>query len=1014
MPEVSACLVLPPLQNAKDAATMEQVLSTLAASPAPIAFEIACDHQERKLIIRAEADVLRRAAQELCESYEVETETLEARADPAAAFRSNAEASPSPRVSLAARLSPERPEFLPLKIWREFEAQEPLCALLGAFSDLAPGEVALSQVILRGGAPGQWSEPHLQQLAAHQRHGYGAGTSVPGRKILSLMAGAACGAAIAAAVAWALLDYWPRLLVAAPICLGLGYLAVRLRRLGRDPWVTTLDDDVVEKLHDDAILVDLRLFATAATEARARALLQQLVGVYGMFNTVSGNRLAAETLPAGAVPFDLAAVGRRQGVVLSVREIAGLWHIPVLEALKLVKRQTYERILPRPEDVGASAPGRAFAPVGVSRKGSVVVPVSLAPAALNSNLLLVGRTQMGKTTLMERLAHDLARDTDRALLFIDPHGDAAQRLIGLLPAERASDVFYVNLADDARAVGLNLLDVHDVGGADPDAVAENFVDVAKALWEDYWGPRMIVPLLNGLKALTYANLRRPPERQFTILALPTLLTCEREARQAFLSREVPYGLAPAIHRYFQGEFEDSSPSFREQVLSPVLSKARAFERSPLIQRLVGQPRSTLSLVEAVRQHKIMVINTNAGLLGNDLAGFLGSLLVNVLHKVILQQAERLRDQRARVTVIADEFQKMAGVDWGAATGELQKFGGNFILGTQALGNLLKDEKSSARVESLFAGVLTTFAFRTNGADAYYLTKHELDAERVRAESLMNQPRGHAYVKTVNAEGLPIPVFALEAAPPLEVDPAVVQSVLAGRAAYAVPAAEADRLVRISLAMLDEYGTYAQHTPDFLAAEAIYAATQAPGDRAGSETLEAAGPAQLTLDLSHLQVEPKLRVDGEPRLRPAGARPIILHPSPDKAAPPSGGANADDAGAAATSASRGVNPARDAQVSPETGLPITDAADTGKAGDPDRTPAPRARSRSGKALVKKKPSPAADTPPLPLTPAEADGRSPSTAAGPAQEFATVVRRGLATGPAREDEQHDEEASSISRH
>ncbi len=826
-PALSACLVLPPTENEKDAATMEQMLSTLGQLPSPVAFEIAADDKERKLILRGEPEALRRVKRQLYAAYErSEIEDLPPQDDPA---RTGATGG---AVWLSVRLHPARAEFLPLKIWREFKEQEPLCALLGAFSGLAVGEAALSQVIVRDPAPNQWADPHLQQLAALQRKGYGAELPAPARNFAGLLGATVCFILLAAVGLWAFLDYWPRMLFAAPVCFGLGYLGLRLLGLSRNPWVTSLDEPAKEKLSESALLVEVRLFAAAATRGRAQEILDQLLAAYRLFNTVSGNHFEATPLSDSVRPANFAAPlpARRAKppTILSVKETAGLWHLPVLTALELVKRQAYERVLPRPDDV-ADPVG---APIGVSRKGDRAIPVALNRSALDANTFIVGMTQMGKSNLMGQIAVHLAGDRDRALIVVDPHGDLVRCLTGLMPSGRRADILYLDFTDTERSAGLNLLDVSD--GTDPHTIAESFIDIGRALWADYWGPRMVVPLINSLKALAYANTGRPPERQFTILALSTLLTCDPEWREAFLNREVPETVAPTVHRYFKGQFNDSSNSFREQVLSPVLSKANAFERSPIILRLIGQPRSTVRLFEAIQSRKIILVNTASGTLGSDLAGFLGSLFVNMMRLVIARQEQLPVGQRIRVSLIADEFQTMQGVNWGALLGELQKFGGSFILGTQALGNLLEDQTNRALVESIFAGARTTIALGTNGADAYYLTKHQLGAEQLRPASLMDLPRGVAYVKTLDPGGRPIPAYSvnINALPPA--DPEAERQVLARRSAYTVPAAEADRLYRLSLAMLDEYARPGVHTPDVVRAlEALEAASAAapaaPGD-----------------------------------------------------------------------------------------------------------------------------------------------------------------------------------------
>ena len=110
-----------------------------------------------------------------------------------------------------------------------------------------------------------------------------------------------------------------------------------------------------------------------------------------------------------------------------------------------------------------------------------------------------------------------------------------------------------HLSDLTRSASLNVLDVSR--GIEPYAAAELFMNVGKQLWQEYWGPRMLIPLVNGLQALAEANLRRAPERQYTLLSLWPLLNCRSEARAEFLRREVPAETRPELHRYFLGAYD---------------------------------------------------------------------------------------------------------------------------------------------------------------------------------------------------------------------------------------------------------------------------------------------------------------------------------------------------------------------------------------------------------------------------------------------------------------------------
>src|ERR1700704_5774361 len=73
------------------------------------------------------------------------------------------------------------------------------------------------------------------------------------------------------------------------------------------------------------------------------------------------------------------------------------------------------------------------------------------------HMAIVGRTGMGKSTLMETLiAADIRAGSGFALL--DPHGDTAEAILKMIPPERKVDVVYFNPADPGHALGLNILE----------------------------------------------------------------------------------------------------------------------------------------------------------------------------------------------------------------------------------------------------------------------------------------------------------------------------------------------------------------------------------------------------------------------------------------------------------------------------------------------------------------------------------------------------------------------------
>ena len=62
------------------------------------------------------------------------------------------------------------------------------------------------------------------------------------------------------------------------------------------------------------------------------------------------------------------------------------------------------------------------------------------------HMYVIGKTGMGKTTLMENMAIQDIRN-GHGVAFLDPHGDSIARILNAVPSGRVNDVIYFNPAD---------------------------------------------------------------------------------------------------------------------------------------------------------------------------------------------------------------------------------------------------------------------------------------------------------------------------------------------------------------------------------------------------------------------------------------------------------------------------------------------------------------------------------------------------------------------------------------
>ena len=232
--------------------------------------------------------------------------------------------------------------------------------------------------------------------------------------------------------------------------------------------------------------------------------------------------------------------GRRS--VLGVREAACLWHPPGAgDETPLVERS-----------------GAVVGDTTAGAKREIRFPEDL----LRRHHLYVARTRMGKSTLMHHLVtHKLrekaeGRDPD-AIVVIDPHTDLVAGLMEHVPESLIGQVRLIDLSDETRSPGINLLDTRVF--ADRDRTADSVVRVAKGLWEQ-WGPRMQSILEQTVKTLHEANEQVEAEQQYTILDGLKLLSDEPFRKDVLKKVSDPYlhhrGLRPGHERVPERERVD--------------------------------------------------------------------------------------------------------------------------------------------------------------------------------------------------------------------------------------------------------------------------------------------------------------------------------------------------------------------------------------------------------------------------------------------------------------------------
>jgi type II secretory pathway predicted ATPase ExeA len=344
------------------------------------------------------------------------------------------------------------------------------------------------------------------------------------------------------------------------------------------------------------------------------------------------------------------------------------------------------------------------------------------------HMAVLGKTGSGKSFLLRYLAtQDIG--ADRGFVYFDLHGDATTFLMAAIAVrERAvkrdlSDrLIVIEPADADASVGLNPLEQQS--GTSRFVQVIDFAQILKQRWQlDSFGARTDELLRNSLLVLA--------ENRLTLLELVPLLT--HAAYRASCLKRVTNA---EVKQYFELRFEQASEPMQAVMREPILNKTSAFTGDPHFRHVIGQARSTFSVLEAMDSGRWIILNLHKGRLGEQ-AATLGSLFFTVIKNALFSRASR-----ALYTLYCDEIQNFVAFGSGIemVLSESRKFGVSIISANQFLDQYPPDMRAA------ILAVGTHIFFQLSSSDAHQIAA-ALDGGKPLAELLKNLPPRHMVVKT---------------------------------------------------------------------------------------------------------------------------------------------------------------------------------------------------------------------------------------------------------------------------
>lgn len=782
-PEDVISLQIVPVKGIKrEMDSIVQLINSLASTASPITLEFSGKNLRRFIIVRCKRQHVEMVKAQLTGIYgSPEIIEVSGENDPGTIISDGYEFRAHTRLSLI------RSEALPIRTYRELTGNDSVIHLLSTLYGLKENEAAVIQIVVHGKANPDWTSKYRKELLEIRRRKTGQLSMRDYLRIFALIIGFLGGGA------YFLIGSWWSLIWLLGISLGFLYLGAPLLLNQSDlEWSESLEEMVLRKIEQPGYETEIRLAAAGSNKSRVQSLLETMIGSFRVFTLESGNSLEPTGRSTGFRHNEMKPQSDAT-FILGDTELATLWHLPLETMPDMMEIKKFDHRMVDPTRFNAGSEGWE---IGYSSKSAGEdIPISLPLQTISDqHAILLGQSRMGKSTALEHMVQKVMEDPTRSIVVLDPHSDMIDRLIGLVPPGRVGDVLYLNFADDTLLPGFNPLDITLYGG-DPEKTAASFIEVAHTLYGKYWGPRMEVPLARVMMALVLANTIRTPETQFTILDAISVILMNNDKRQSFLEKMMPedHPMTKVVLRYFQIEFNTRTKSFIEQIISPVLSKLRPFESNSYLLGTFGQPVSTFNPIQAVRDRKIIFVQTGTAQISSEFANFIGSIILNMVKIAILDQANIAPEDRSRVTIVVDESQLLPGVDFGKDLAMMLKFGGNYFLTSQGasfLGRATASDQQDRPMafQQIMSNVATKIIFRLSGYDANIITDTEFSGE-MEPSNLYNLPAYQAFLQ-FSANGEVHGPMLVKMNPPSEYNKNVADSILALRTNYCLPFAEA--------------------------------------------------------------------------------------------------------------------------------------------------------------------------------------------------------------------------------
>lgn len=459
----------------------------------------------------------------------------------------------------------------------------------------------------------------------------------------------------------------------------------------------------------------IRIICSGNDEGEVKSNLTNIVSTFAQFASQSANRFSSVKhypekqiiedyiLRRFSYPF-LQKLTRKKAI-LSSDEIASVFHLPNIRFNKTpgIHWQNY-KIAPAPKDM----PKEGLL-LGHNHYRGVTTEIRIAKEDRFRHFYVIGQTGTGKSSIFQIMLRQDFRNNEGCAV-IDPHGELIDTVLPFIPRERADDVIYFNPADQARPMGLNLLEADN--DDEKELVALDAMNIMiKLFGNEIFGPRIQDYFRNGC-----LTLMSHPDGG-TMVDIVRLFTDDD-----FQKERVNYVKNPVVKSFWTDQMAKTGAREKQEIVPYFAAKFGQFITNSMMRNIIGQTKSAFDFIDVMQSKKILLMNLSKGEIGDINSKLIGLIIVSKLQMAALRRQRFAAEDRTDFYMYIDEFQNYITDSIESILSEARKYRLSLNMAHQYLAQLEGEDGKSHVKNAVFGNVGTMMCYKIGAADAEYMAK----------------------------------------------------------------------------------------------------------------------------------------------------------------------------------------------------------------------------------------------------------------------------------------------------